>query len=280
MPERITRFTRNALVFDVRDEGPISGTPVVLLHGFPQDSHSWDAVVPALHTAGFRTLAPNQRGYSPGARPRRRRDYRGEELAADIAALIAAVDAGPVHLVGHDWGAAAAWQVAAGYPDLIRTLTAVSVPHPAAMVRAIRTSRQAFRSWYMLAFQVPWIPELLLTKPALTRGILERMGQTPQRAARDQSNLADRTAARGAVHWYRGLPFTDRHATSRPVRVPTLLVWSDRDKAIGPEGPELTERYVRAPYRLVTLPGVSHWIPDEAPEELAELILDHASTPG
>ncbi|NLG55624.1 MAG: alpha/beta fold hydrolase, partial [Rhodococcus sp.] len=123
MPERLASFTHDSLKFTVRDEGPLDGVPIVLLHGFPQDSRSWEAVVPLLHKEGYRTVAPDQRGYSPGARPARRRDYRGEELVGDVVALIEALDVGPVHLVGHDWGAAAAWQTANMHPELVRTLT-------------------------------------------------------------------------------------------------------------------------------------------------------------
>ena len=113
----------------------------------PSGRRSWRAVAPLLHAHGLRTLAPDQRGYSPGARPRRRRDYRLDRLVADVVALVDEVGR-PVHLVGHDWGAVVAWVLAATRPDLVRTLTAVSVPHPAAFVRAALTSRQGLRSWY------------------------------------------------------------------------------------------------------------------------------------
>lgn len=273
---RLNSFTRNSLTFNVRDEGPLDGVPIVLLHGFPQDSRSWDAVGSALHDAGYRTIAPDQRGYSPGARPSRRRDYRGEELVGDVAALIETLGVGPVHLVGHDWGAAAAWQTANTHPELVRTLTAVSVPHPAAMQKAIATTRQGFRSWYMLAFQLPFLPELLLTRPWFGKRVSKVIGQSPANAERDAMNLSTWDAARGALNWYRGLPFTK--GGSGRTGVPTLMVWSDRDSAIGPQGVELTEKYVRAPYRLVTFSGVSHWIPDERPAELAELIAEHAAS--
>ncbi|MCX6472027.1 alpha/beta fold hydrolase, partial [Rhodococcus sp. (in: high G+C Gram-positive bacteria)] len=108
--DRLTSYSRSGLTFDVRDEGPADGPVVVLLHGFPQDSRSWDHLAPLLHARGFRTVAPDQRGYSPGARPKARWAYRGSELAADTVALIDALAVGKVHLVGHDWGAAVAWQ--------------------------------------------------------------------------------------------------------------------------------------------------------------------------
>jgi pimeloyl-ACP methyl ester carboxylesterase len=183
--ERITSFTRDGLVFTVHDAGPVDGIPVVLLHGFPQDSRSWDAVSTLLHTRGYRTIAPDQRGYSPGARPRPRRAYRPAELTQDIVTLIQAAGQGPVHLVGHDWGAVVAWQVAAVRPDLLRSLTALSVPHPAAFLQAVLTSSQARRSRYMLYFQLPRLPERRLTSGKPWERFLRSAGMSPKAAARD-----------------------------------------------------------------------------------------------
>ncbi|MFD6060016.1 MULTISPECIES: alpha/beta fold hydrolase [Rhodococcus] len=273
--ERIGTFTRDGLVFDVRDEGPIDGTPVVLLHGFPQDSRSWDALAPLLHRRGFRTLAPDQRGYSAGARPRARWAYRTSELVADVVALIDQAGLGPAHVVGHDWGAAVAWGIAAERPDRVRTLTALSVPHPAAFVRAMVTSRQILKSWYMFAFQLPWIPERVIASDRFGYRALRASGQSAGEAKRDLESMRDRTRARGALNWYRAMPFTAPRSASRKVRVPTLLVWSDGDTAIGPVGPALTSRFVDGPYTYEVLHGVSHWIPDEAAVRVDELLGNH-----
>src|SRR5262245_19601155 len=131
---RISSFERDGLVFDVHDRGPLEGDLVVLLHGFPQSARCWDVLAPLLNAAGYRTLALDQRGYSARARPRGRLAYRLPELTGDVLALIAAAGPGDrkAHLVGHDWGAAVAWTLAATRPDAIATLTALSVPHPAA----------------------------------------------------------------------------------------------------------------------------------------------------
>ena len=138
-------YRRGDLTFDVIDRGPADGPPVVLLHGFPQFNTSWEPVMDRLVAQGYRCLAPNQRGYSPRARPPRRRDYRLPYLAEDVLALIDAIGGGPVHLVGHDWGAAAAWQVAATAPERVATLTALSVPHPAGFKKAMRDA--VARGW-------------------------------------------------------------------------------------------------------------------------------------
>ena len=273
--ERITSFTRDGLTFDVRDTGPLDGTAVVLLHGFPQDSRSWDAVSPLLHARGYRTIAPDQRGYSPRARPRPRWAYRPSELAGDIVARIEAAGVGPVHLVGHDWGAAVAWAVAARRPDLLRSLTALSVPHPAAFFRAILTSRQARRSRYMLFFQLPWLPERQLTSGKGWEHSLRSTGMSPEAAARDAGRMRDRDTARSALNWYRAMFMSRPGANQARIRVPTLYVWSTRDAAIGPQGAALTPAFVTGPYTYEVLEGVSHWIPEEVPEQLDVLLARH-----
>ena len=168
---RIHTFSHDGLTFDVRDTGPLDGPPVVLLHGFPQTSTSWDKVSELLHGDGYRTIAPDLRGYSPGARPSGRRAYATELLAEDVAALLAVVGE-PVHLVGHDWGSAIGWVVAARHPDRLLSWTAVSVPHPAAFVASMARSTQLLKSWYMGFFQLPVVPELVLAR---ARGVRERV---------------------------------------------------------------------------------------------------------
>ena len=127
----------------------------------------------------------------------------------------------------------------------------------------------------MLAFQLPWIPERLLTVPAVSNAVLRRTGQSPAAAARDVERMRDRLTVRGGLNWYRSLPLTDPRSSLGRVEVPTLMVWSDADVAIGRAAVDANPRYVAAPYRLKTLAGVSHWIPDEVPDELAGLILGH-----
>ncbi|MFE4504081.1 alpha/beta fold hydrolase [Rhodococcus sp. NPDC056743] len=272
---RIRTYIRSGLSFDVRDEGPLDGPVVVLLHGFPQDSTSWDRLAPMLHARGYRTLAPDQRGYSPGARPKWRWAYRGSELVADIVALIDAAGLGTVHVVGHDWGAAVAWQIAAQRPDMLRTLTAVSVPHPLAFARAMLTSSQVVKSWYMAAFQLPILPEWVLARTSLGHKALVASGQKPDYAQRDLDAMRAPGRLRGGLNWYRALWMVKPDGRSTRISVPTLHIWSDGDSAIGPNGAQLTPNFVDGPYRFEVLRGVSHWIPDEAPEELDRLLAEH-----
>src|SRR5215212_11289271 len=171
-------FRRDGLTFDVIDAGPSDGEPVVLLHGFPQDATAWNRVAPALHQHGLRTLALDQRGYSPMARPRGRAYYRLKETTADVLALLDAAGLPSAHVVGHDWGGVVAWALGAWHPDRVRTLTALSVPHPTAMQKAFLTSDQGLRSYYMGLFQLPLLPERLLLagNGAVLRRMLEHGG--------------------------------------------------------------------------------------------------------
>jgi pimeloyl-ACP methyl ester carboxylesterase len=273
------QFSRAGLVFDVVDAGPPGGDSVILLHGFPETSASWTAVTPGLVEAGLRVLAPDQRGYSPGARPHGRRPYVLSELVADVVALADRAGVDRFHAVGHDWGGAVAWALAATCPERLLTLTVLSTPHPEAMLRSMVTSGQGLHSWYMAFFQLPAVPERLL---------LAGDGRLFRRAMR-QSGLPDRDidtyyaklrqpgALTAALNWYRALPLTMRERQRTPISVPTLYVWSTDDVALGRKAAELTARYVAGPYRFEVLDGVSHWIPEEAPDTVVRLLLDHIS---
>lgn len=268
--DRISQFSRGRYTFDVIDSGPIDGTPVVLLHGFPQRADSWNAVSEHLHARGLRTYAPDQRGYSPGARPRTRWGYRGSQLKDDIVALIAEIG-GPVHLVGHDWGAAVGWAVAGDSPELISSYTAVSVPHPGAFIGSMVKSNQALKSYYMGIFQLPGVPELVMSQRVAGK-YLRHAGMTAEMVESYFTDIVEYGALTGGLGWYRGLPFTSPGELGGKITVPTTLVWSTNDIALGRKGAELTERYVSGPYELEVYDGLTHWIPDEAPERLAASI--------
>jgi len=240
---------------------------VVALHGFPADRTSWSGVIPPLVAAGFRVLAPDQRGYSPGARPRRRREYALPALAGDVLALADQAGAQRFHVVGHDWGAIVAWYLGARRPDRIRTLTALSVPHPRAVSAALPRSSQALRLYYMAFFQLPAVPEWLLARPDFMRRNLIRTGLDPESAARYAKRAQEMT---GPLNWYRGMWFAGGVPA---VTVPTLFVWSDRDRFLTRAAAQRCAQWVTGPYTSHVLAGVSHWIPEEAPQRTAELIL-------
>jgi pimeloyl-ACP methyl ester carboxylesterase len=270
-------FTNAAMTFEVTEAGPADGKPVVLLHGFPADRHGWDGVAGRLVDAGFRTLAPDQRGYSPRAAPKERAAYRLDLLASDVLALADQAHIGRFHLVGHDWGAAVAWHLAAKEPARVATLTAVSVPHPAAVARAWRHGAQALRSWYMLAFQVPVLPELVLggRNGAALACALRTTGLSAGPAARYASRASRPGGFHGPLGWYRALRL-NMGVASGPVDVPTAMVWGPGDHFIGRQAAQGAADWVRAPYRFVEVPGGDHWLPEEAPAEVAAAVIDLA----
>lgn len=270
--DRITRYSRDGLTFDVSDSGPLAGETVVLLHGFPSNRHGFDEVAAILNKEGLRTLAPDQRGYSDGARPRRRRDYRAAELQRDVLALIDAAGVDRVHLVGHDWGGALAWQLASVAPERLTRLTVLSTPHPAALMRSLPASNQLLRSFYILVFQLPWLPEALLRR-RLT-ALLRRMGLNPSSAHGYGEFMAKRGRLTGALNWYRGVWLPEKGASSdRLVTVPTTYVWGNEDQALGRHAAELTEEFVQAQYRFVEL-DEGHWLVENTPELSARAILE------
>ena len=265
-------FQRSGLTFPVRDGGPPGGDVVVLLHGFPQDASSFDEVVPLLHERGLRTLAPTQRGYVTTARPRRRRDYRTAEVVADVVALIDAAGLARAHIVGHDWGGIQGWALAAWHPDRVASFTALSTPHPAAMLGALVTSSQGLRSWYMGFFQLPATPELVAARTL--RGSLVDARLPTGYAERYSRAMAEPGALTGALNWYRGIPFSIRPAVGR-VTVSTTYVWGRHDFALGRAAAARTQSHVLGPYRFVEL-SAGHWLPETNPHEVAAAILDRA----
>lgn len=270
---RLESFERDGLVFPVADTGPVDGTPVVLLHGWPQDPRAWDRLVPLLNANGHRTYTPAMRGGAAAVSPRSRWAYRKTVLADDVLALVQRID-GPVHLVGHDWGAAVAWLVASRAPSSLRSLAAVSVPHMGAFTRALGHPSQLLSSWYIAANQLPWVPELVLGDPARTARLLVRAGQEPGLARRDAALLADPVVRRGGLNLYRAL-VADAPSLRGTTTVPALQVWGEDDVAVTGSAFRSAPAHARGPYAFAALPGVGHWVPEQAPEELAALLLDH-----
>lgn len=272
-------FSRGGFTFDVDDSGPSDGPVIVLLHGFPENRTSWQAMTPLLTAAGYRVLAPDQRGYSPRARPLRRRDYRIDELAEDIRALIDASGADKVHVVGHDWGGGVAWALAALHPDRLHTVTSLTTPHPRALTASMVRSSQLLHSWYMVFYQLPRLPEMGFTRMEETnRRLLDRSGLSAEAADRYITPLKEPGAARAAINWYRGLPL------SKPLRgkvtVPALYVYATKDMFLGRKAAELTAKYVEAPYRFEVLEGATHWLPENNADQVAQLVLEHAAKYG
>ncbi|GGK70034.1 alpha/beta fold hydrolase [Ornithinimicrobium pekingense] len=282
-------FASGDLVLDVVDGGPADGEVVVLLHGFPQDASAWDLVTPHLHEAGLRTLAPHQRGYSPGARPRRARDYRLPDLVGDVLALLDAAGVQRAHVVGHDWGGGVAWALAQGHPERVASLVVLSTPHLDALRWALRRGDQARRSWYVLGLQLPVVPEVLLAR-MLRRGDLRRTGLPEECCRRYAARLGRPALLRGPVNWYRaplrragrrgnrpaGVP---RPAGSRTVTVPTTYLWGNRDPFLGRAAAERTAEHVTGHYLFLEV-DAGHWLPERQAELVARAVIERAGVAG
>ena len=264
----------NGMTFRVREAGPASGDLVLLLHGFPQSGYEWREVVPALAAAGYHVVAPDQRGYSPDARPTGDEQYTLDQLVADTVAIADHYGARRFHLVGHDWGAGVAWATAIAHPDRLRSVTAVSVPHPAAYAKASLdpNGEQSRKKGYINTFAAPGAAAGLANA-----GFLRAAGPvdaTDADVAEYTSVLGTPEAMDAALAWYRANDLrTGTGADAPAVTVPTLFVYGTGDCCLGRDAADLTEEYVKAPYRYVVLDGVSHWIPEEASEPLTRDLL-------
>ncbi|WP_298989193.1 alpha/beta fold hydrolase [uncultured Pseudokineococcus sp.] len=249
-------------------------SPVLLLHGFPASWRSWDAVAAPLAAAGHRCLAPQQRGYTASARPAETGAYRLERLAADAAAVLDAADVERAVVVGHDWGAVVAWALAAAHPERVEHLVALSVPHPRAFAAGLREDReQRRRSAYIGLLRRRGVAERVLLAGG-ARGLRAAYaGSAVPRPLVDAhlAPLASPGALAGALAWYRGLRGRDL-ASVGPVDVPTTYLWSDRDVAVARGTAARCAEHVTGPFRVRTLEGVSHWVPEERPDDVVDAV--------
>lgn len=263
------------LVFEARVAGPADGELVLLLHGFPQTSFAWRFQLDALGAAGYRAVAPDQRGYSARARPAAVEEYRVDHLVGDALGIADALGAERFHVVGHDWGGAVAWQVAGRHPDRLRTLTSLSTPHPAAFRRSIQAGEQRDRSSYMLFFRSPEAEPFFLGDDAAgLRSLYTASGLAAEAVEEYVRVLTQPGAMAGALNWYRAADLGLVEGLG-PITTPTMYVWSTWDPALGPEAAEATAGHVDGPYRFEVLEGVSHWIAEEVPDRLNGLLLEH-----
>ena len=269
------------LTFDALTGGEAGAPPVLLLHGFAESMHCWRAQVAALANAGFRPVAPSQRGYSPGARPDTgdAANYHIERLMDDAMAIVAASGYGDrrFHLAGHDWGGSIAWALADRYPARLASLTVLSRPHPNAFNRALQTdSDQAHRSRHHKAFLEPDAADVVLADNA--KWLRERLMAAAVPAGAIEEHLAvlgNKPAMEAAVAWYRARGAI--RSPIGPIRVPTLYIWGDADDTVGRAAAEGTADFIAAPYRFEVLSGIGHFAAEQAPDRVSELLLQHAA---
>jgi pimeloyl-ACP methyl ester carboxylesterase len=260
--------------FDALTAGPADGELVLLLHGFPQTGTCWHDAMTDLSEAGYRAVAPSQRGYSEGARPEGADAYRVSELCADVLAIAGALGRDRFHLVGHDWGGTVAWALAGDHPEAVVTLTAVSSPHTAALRQALRGPQQRVRMAYIPVLRLPIFAEALIGAAGgiVAETLLTATGLSPVHAHRDVVALR-KVGSTGPLNWYRALGTERSHAA--PVSVPVLHVWSDHDPVFTREATDRSAEHCTGGYHLVELDGGSHWIPDEHWSDVADLFLAH-----
>jgi pimeloyl-ACP methyl ester carboxylesterase len=277
---RNLQIAASGMLFDADCSGSDDAQLVLLLHGFPQTSHTYRHALPALAAAGYRAVAPNQRGYCEGARPEAIADYATELLVSDALAIADALGSERFHLVGHDWGGQLAWLLAAQWPERVQTLTVLSRPHPAAFAEAMRDDpAQAERSRHHRAFHDPSSAQRLLADGARRlRKTLSTQGVGPEDIDAYLARLGDEPTMNAALHWYRARANGSSAlvgAEVPAVSVPTLYIWGDADATVGRCAAEATARYVSGPYRFELIRGAGHFLTDQAGERVTELLLSH-----
>lgn len=269
-------------VFDLATAGQPGDPLVLMLHGFPQTNYTWRHQLEPLAAAGFFAVAPNQRGYSPGARPAGIEHYATGNLLFDALELIDTFGDGQAHVVGHDWGGQLSWLLAARHSDKVNTLTVLSRPHPQAFVNAFKDDpKQAERSKHHKAFQDMGMAARLLEDDARAlRKMFSDQGVPPVDQAAYLDVLGSVDALDAAINWYRApvQAGSEQPLAAEPtpaVTVPTLYIWGDADATVGRLAAESTELYVDAPYTFEVLPEVGHFVTDQAGQRVTELLLEH-----
>ncbi|WP_298813080.1 alpha/beta hydrolase [uncultured Sphingomonas sp.] len=278
----VRKVAANGLTFEVAEAG--EGDHLALcLHGFPELNFSWRYQLPLLAELGYRVWAPNQRGYGGSSRPEGVEQYSADRIVADAAALFDASGATKLTLVAHDWGGAIAWMFAINVARPVDRLVVMNLPHPICFAEALKHWPQRRRSWYMAAFQLPWLPEAALTARDAAairhafRGMAVDKSRFPDEVLDVYAAAAQAPgAATAMINWYRAAArHRDRMALSNGgrVEVPTLIVWGEEDSALGLETLNGTERFV-SDLTIRRLPGVSHWVQQEAPEAVNAILAE------
>ena len=276
-------FSLPSLRLHAVEAGPEDGPLVLLLHGFPELWYGWRYQIPALAQAGFRVLAPDQRGYNLSDKPRALAAFCLDRLAEDVMGLLDAVGRERACVAGHDWGAAVTWWTAVRFPERVERLAILNVPHPLVMRKHLRSNpAQRKKSWYIFFFQLPWLPELVLRRRGfrmLGKGLRTArpgtFGETDFAVYR--SAWSQPGALRAMVHWYRAaLRRPPARVPSPRVKPPTLALWGEKDRFLGVEMIEPSLALCDAP-RLERFPAASHWLQHEEPAAVNRLLVEFFS---
>lgn len=258
------------------------GPPVVLLHGFPEDSRTWKHQIPALVAAGYSAAVPDQRGYLESDRPIEAGAYLMKHLVADVAAVVRSTGHGTAHVVGHDWGGMVAWTFAATHPELLQKLVILNAPHPDLYRRELRKfSRQALLAWYVLLFRIPRLSEWVIAARDF-KLVRDLLGKRPAKPAFTQKEidgyveaLSRPGALTAALRWYRDNASAEAQRASRSLttEAPTLVIWGMRDSALVPELLDGLDQ-VAPNVRIHRIAAASHWVQNETPDEVNRVMME------
>jgi pimeloyl-ACP methyl ester carboxylesterase len=301
IPYDTQMITANGVHLHTVLAGDPYGTPIVFLHGFPDFWYGWHNQIPFFAQRGYRVIAPDQRGYNLSDKPKNIEDYRISILATDVKALIEALGYERVHLVGHDWGAAVAWWVATMYPERLITLNILNVPYPTVMMKQLQAGdlSQLLKSWYMFFFQIPGLPEALVSVDGYARmgDILKRTSNPGSFSDEDIALYRQAWAQPGAmtasINWYRAM-FRSASETrqvakqnalesGRKIQTPTLILWGEKDAFLGTSLARESLKVVENG-ELVFFPKSTHWIQHDEPDDVNQYLLewitrDHSAAP-
>jgi pimeloyl-ACP methyl ester carboxylesterase len=268
------------LGFTVDVAGPSDGVPVLLLHGFPETRRMWRHQLNALAAAGYRAIAPDQRGYSRGARPKEEGAYATDVLIEDALGLMDVLAHRRFHLVGHDWGGQLSWLMAAAHAERLLSLAILSRPHPAAFAHAMQEDpEQASRSRHHRAFrEADAVARMRQARLRPLRDALLGQGVPESQTEIYIGQLMEDGAIEGAMNWYRASGIAIAETPS--VAIPTLYVWGTNDATVGRRAAELTHEYVSGPFEFVEIEGAGHFVVDEMPERVSALLIEHVESVG
>jgi pimeloyl-ACP methyl ester carboxylesterase len=262
--------------------GPKDGQPVLLLHGFPEFWYGWRKQIPALAEAGYRVIVPDQRGYNLSDKPKGAKSYRVDILVKDVLGLIDALGYDKVHLIGHDWGAIIAWVLAVWHPERLHKLGILNVPHPAVMLNFLRRGdpEQIRRSWYVFAFQIPWLPERFMRvndwrgAERVLRGSGKIHTFTNEDIVEYKKAWSQPDAMTAMINWYRAVV---RHRPKMPkgmrVKVPTLMIWGMQDVALSHRMARLSIDYCDDG-KLVLFEEATHWVQHDEAEAVNQILVE------
>jgi len=282
MKYETTYIETNGIKLHVALAGPKDGQPVLLLHGFPEFWYGWRNQIEPLAKAGYRVIIPDQRGYNLSDKPKGVRSYHIDILVADTLGLIDALGYQKADLIGHDWGAAVAWETAIRHPERLYKLGILNVPHPAVMRNFLRRGdpEQLRRSWYIFAFQIPWLPEYVLRKNNWRNAVrvLRSSGNVHTFSKEDIEGYKKAWSQPGAMHaminWYRAaVQYWRKTKGNQMVKVPTLMLWGMKDVALSHRMARLSMDYCEDG-KLVFFEDATHWVQHDDAETVNQLLLE------